>query len=107
MPLYRVKCPMCLKEDDIYRSFDDYENTPYCCGGHMKRVICAPMVMGDIHPYISQIDGRVIHSRSDHRAHLKAHGCIEVGNEKLTPKKPEPPKGLKETIIRITNEKLH
>lgn len=106
MPLYLVRCEACQREDEIYRSFADYQATPECCGEPMKRVICPPMVMGDIQPYISQIDGRVINSRSEHRAHLKAHRCIEVGNEKLETKK-ESPKGLKETIIRVANEKLH
>lgn len=32
-------------------------------------------------PYKSMIDGRVIESREQHRRHLKANGCIEVGNE--------------------------
>ena len=45
-------------------------------------------VMPDIQPYKSMIDGRMITSRSEHRAHLKAHGCIEVGNE--DPLKPAP-----------------
>ena len=41
----------------------------------------APMIMGDIQPYVSQIDGSLIASRSQHREHLRAHGCVEVGNE--------------------------
>ena len=41
----------------------------------------APMVMPDIQPYRSMIDGRIISSRSEHRAHLRANGCVEVGNE--------------------------
>jgi hypothetical protein len=42
-------------------------------------------VIGDINPYRSTIDGSVIGSRSTHRAHLKQHGCVEVGNEKQKP----------------------
>ena len=38
-------------------------------------------VMPDIKPYKSMLTGEVISSRSKHREHLKAHGCIEVGNE--------------------------
>jgi len=38
-------------------------------------------VMPDIAPYKSMIDGRMITSRSEHRAHLRANNCIEVGNE--------------------------
>jgi hypothetical protein len=67
-------------------------------------------IIGDIQPYQSQIDGSIITSRSKHREHLKAHGCIEVGNDTLALKARynpiQPPKGLKETLIRIANEKL-
>lgn len=65
-------------------------------------------IMGDIEPYRSMIDGSVISSRSRHREHLRAHGCVEVGNDSIVmnPKrKPlESPPGLKETLIRATNE---
>jgi hypothetical protein len=47
------------------------------------------LIMPDISPYVSMIDGSVINSRSKHRTHLRDHGCIEVGNEKMernTPK---------------------
>jgi hypothetical protein len=68
----------------------------------------APMVMGDIQPYISMIDGSVIESRSKHRAHLKAHNCIEIGNETKylyqNAKPLESPSGLKDHIIRAVNE---
>lgn len=68
-----------------------------------------PLVMPDIQPYRSMIDGRVINSRSSHREHLKAHGCVEVGNDSSLYKQPkpiEPPAGLKETIARQVYEKL-
>ncbi len=45
----------------------------------------APMVMPDIKPYKSMVTGEIIDSRSKHRSHLKAHGMVEVGNEKLKP----------------------
>ena len=41
----------------------------------------APMVIGDIEPYQSQITGEMITSRSQHREHLKAHGCVEIGDQ--------------------------
>lgn len=55
-------------------------------------------VWNDIQPYRSQIDGSMISSRSTHKAHLKAHGCVEVGNEKLTPTKR--PDTVKQDILR-------
>lgn len=60
----------------------------------------APYVMPDIKPYKSMITGEMITSRSIHRAHLKQHNCIEIGNEKVfnaPPKAPPPPA---ETIRR-------
>jgi hypothetical protein len=41
-------------------------------------------VMPDIVPYKSMIDGRMVTSRSEHRRHLKANNCIEIGNEDPT-----------------------
>jgi hypothetical protein len=57
-------------------------------------------IIPDIKPYTSQIDGSVIESRTQHRNHLKQHGCIEVGNEQQKQRKPEEPKGLKDAIGR-------
>ena len=39
------------------------------------------MVMSDIDGYVSQVDGTWIKSRSHHRAHLKQHRMIELGND--------------------------
>lgn len=44
-------------------------------------------IISDIQPYMSQIDGSLITSRSRHKAHLKEHGCVEVGNESMEPSK--------------------
>ena len=87
MPIYAVHCNQCGKDDDIYRTVAKYDDLPECCGQRMERIICAPQVIADIDPYISQIDGSLITSRSQHRDHLRAHGCVEVGNEKMEPRK--------------------
>ena len=39
------------------------------------------MVIPDIEGYVSQVDGSWIKSRSHHRAHLKEHRMIELGND--------------------------
>lgn len=69
----------------------------------------APMVMPDIGEYTSMVDGTRITSRSQHRAHLRQHGVIEVGNETKAllnrVKPPSPPPGLKETLIRAFNQR--
>lgn len=38
-------------------------------------------VVPDIKPYVSQITGEVIDSRSKHREHLRMHGCTEIGDQ--------------------------
>lgn len=58
------------------------------------------MIMPDIKPYRSTVTGEEIGSRSTHRVHLKRHGLIEIGNEKIKPKPmPEVP-GLREDLRR-------
>ena len=66
------------------------------------------LIMPDIKPYKSMIDGSEITSRSRHREHLRAHNCFEVGNETkyLQPKPIKSPPGLKDSIIQATNEVL-
>lgn len=85
------------KDGEAHEVSDDYVPEPR-----------GPFIMGDIQPYKSMVDGSLIGSRSTHRAHLKAHGMIEVGDQThhLKPKQKAPPPGLKETIIRLANEKL-
>jgi len=65
-------------------------------------------VMPDIQPYKSMIDGRMVTSRSVHREHLRASGCVEVGNETkyLQPKPIPAPPGLKQRLIEVWNSKL-
>lgn len=50
-------------------------------GSHIQERV-APDVMPDIQPYQSMVDGSMITSRSQHREHLKAHGCVELGNDR-------------------------
>lgn len=106
MPIYRARCAVCESEEEIFRSFSRYNDLPECCGEKMTRVICPSMVYGDIEPYISQIDGSIIASRSRHREHLQSHRCIEVGNETQTAPRLESPSGLKKTLIEVANAKL-
>lgn len=66
----------------------------------------SPQIMPDIKAYKSMIDGSTITSRSKHREHLRAHNCMEIGNETkyLQPKPLTSPPGLKDTIIRATEQ---
>lgn len=65
-------------------------------------------VMPDIAPYRSMVDGSEISSRSTHRAHLRAHRCIEIGNETqhLKPKVQQSAPGLHEMVRNLANERL-
>lgn len=71
---------------------------------HPRMEVNAPMVMPDIQPYRSMVDGSEISSRSQHRSHLRQHRLVEVGNETKAlmsqAKRPAPPPGLKEALIR-------
>lgn len=51
----------------------------------------AHFVQGEIEPYQSMVDGTWITSRTQHREHLRRHGCVEVGNEL-----PAKPRGIPE-----------
>lgn len=44
-------------------------------------------IIKDIEPYQSVIDKSVIGGRKQHRDHLRAHGCVEVGNDMQRPTK--------------------
>jgi hypothetical protein len=49
-----------------------------------------PMIIRDIQPYRSPIDGTMITSRSYHEAHKRQHGVVEVGNEYPKPRAERP-----------------
>lgn len=88
------------------RSFIQIDGVLYEKGTEPMRESKSAMVMADIKPYKSMIDGSEITSRSRHREHLRLHRCVEVGNETkyLQPKPLTSPPGLKETIIRATED---
>lgn len=72
-----VQCPVTLKlipKDEYYSGARE----------------SGPFVIGDIDPYKSMITGEMINGRRQHREHLRQHGCIEVGNERMKPKAPTP-----------------
>lgn len=108
MPLYEYRCPSCDQRMVEYRSVENRHDGPICaCGTKTEKVISQPsMVVPDIQPYRSMIDGSMITSRSRHREHLRQHNCIEVGNElkELKPKAPDPPPGLKEAVIQAVHK---
>lgn len=104
MPIYATKCRQCGAAGEVVRAVKDYDDLPQCCGVKVERVICAPYVIADIQPYKSMVTGEMIHSRSQHRAHLKQHGKIEVGNEKFEPVRRPEPTGIKEDLAQAIQQ---
>lgn len=80
MPIYRIACD-CGHEEDIFRPLARYDELPDHCGAKMHRAICLPMIASDVPAYKSMATGEMIEGRAQHRAHLKKHKLIEVGNE--------------------------
>ncbi|MDQ0084578.1 putative FmdB family regulatory protein [Variovorax boronicumulans] len=104
MPIYATKCPHCGARQDVYRAVKDYDDLPECCGSKVERVVTAPYVITDIAPYRSMVTGEIINSRSQHRAHLKQHGKIEIGNEKFDPARRPEPTGIKEDVAQAIQQ---
>lgn len=113
MPIYEIACTHCGRKDTVYRSVDARDsNLPLCPDDDFptQRIVSAPYVAADMTPYQSMIDGSWITSRSRHNEHLKAHNCIEIGNEThhlKAKQKPELSKesraARKQTIIEQVN----
>lgn len=48
-----------------------------------------PAVISDVMPHtLHHADGRHYDSKAKYREVTRAHGCVEVGNERLKPRKP-------------------
>ena len=65
-------------------------------------------IIPDVKPYKSMVTGEVIGGRRQHRDHLRAHGCEEVGNEKpdFTPKGHEPDREAIRDAVREAKRAL-
>lgn len=50
-----------------------------------------PYISRDIGAYRSVVTGEMIDGRTAHRDHLRAHGCVEVGNDFVEPHRAELP----------------
>lgn len=51
--------------------------------GDNSRPVDTSYIIGDIAPYKSMTTGEMIGGRRQHREHLRQHGLIEVGNERV------------------------
>lgn len=102
MPIYEYRCRD-GHTTDLYRSVEDRHLPALCrdCGQAAEKIISrVGHAVPDIAGYRSTITGEWIGSRSTHRAHLKQHGCIEIGNEKMPPRKPTKLPSPREDILR-------
>lgn len=64
-------------------------------------------VMGGMPETRSMLDGRVYTSRQKYARHIRQRGCIEIGPaeaQKMKPRAPQLPVGLKQTLIEAVNE---
>ena len=89
MPIYDVRCNHCGNVTEIFLKLKDFDNRPICCGEITSFMLSAPSVIADNTCYKSMKTGQMITSRTQHKNHLKEHGLIEVGNEKMPEKKVE------------------
>lgn len=107
MPTYTYECPRCEHQRTEILTLAQHETfSPRHCRKQMFQVMFAPQITTDIAPYRSMITGERIAGRKQHRDHLRAHGCIEVGNE--TPKPRAAPKAKstrKEMLHKLLADK--
>ena len=87
MPIYDYECKKCGKEVELFRKIENRANGEVCCGEPMSMVLSSCAVVADNTCYKSMATGQMITSRTQHKNHLKQHGLIEVGNEKVAPPK--------------------
>jgi len=105
MPIYPCKCE-CGHYEEVYRTVAEYKDLPHHCGKRMTRHFTPTNIMADMEPYRSPLDGSVVKSRKHHRDHMRKHGVIEVGNEKIGAgaKKEYQPKGVRDDIYKTMHE---
>lgn len=105
MPMYDYSCDSCGRHKGIVRSVKDHTRTiPCVCGAEMQQELGFAHVIPDIEPYQSMVTGERIRGRSHHKKHLREHGLIEVGNERLPPRKPKPMPPVVEDLKRAIEE---
>ena len=75
-------------------------------GPHPREIRRSVNVVSDLDPFVSMVDGSVIGSRTDRRAHNKRNGVIDVGDDKTVFKRkaPHQPAGVGEDIKRAIEE---
>lgn len=78
--IYECKCETCGRTEDIYRSVEERNNTPECCGKPMKRIITGYHVIGDLEPYLDENmthEPQWVKSKQHRKQLMKEHGVTE------------------------------
>jgi putative FmdB family regulatory protein len=85
MPVYTYECESCSHKTDAVRSIDDRYDTPKCkCGGDTKKIITPTQIAPMFQSYKAVAgDGRMIHSKQQHKNFLSENNLQEVGTERL------------------------
>lgn len=77
MPIHDYVC-RCGVRESRFCKVADLEVAQLCvCGKVMERKISAPMVAGDLQPYLSPVDGREISGRRARKEDLLRNNCVE------------------------------
>lgn len=97
-------CRICGKWHDLS------EDWPAGCARHFAPSASGVQIIKDIDPYkavatdVASGKAPIIGGRRQHREFLKRNGYVEVGNEKMTPRKPEIDTVSKAEIKRVMDE---
>ena len=87
MPTYDFECKKCGSVKEGFQKLSDWGKNTECCGERTSIRLCPVNVQPDNTCYRSMITGEMVTSKNQHKAHLKQHGCVEVGDEKVKPLK--------------------
>lgn len=100
MPYYDFDCKKCGVVKEGFLKLSEWGNNPICCGEKTNIRLVPVSVQPDNTCYQSMITGEMITSRNRHRAHLKEHGCIEVGSEPIKQRKEWQPSKKEQFSLR-------
>ena len=83
MPTYQSKCLACFRTYEYVASISECYNTPRCpiCNTPTcKEIRTAPtgFVMGKFEPFVSPVDGSVIRTQKDLKAHNERNGVTNI-----------------------------
>lgn len=102
--LYEYECQCGALTERICPVKDHTPRIKCECGRMAVQLLGFAHVVPDIEPYRSVVTGERIRSRAHHREHLKRHDLVEIGNERIKPRKAVPMPPLHEDLKRAIQE---